>query len=289
MTPVLLYPILTQGDEAPDSIVRMLAIAAADGRCDVLLLARGGGSLEDLMAFNDERVARAVAACPLPVVTGIGHETDFTIADFVADQRAATPTAAATAAVPDLGDDRRRIGDMGRRLGALARARLDHHGQRLDWARSRLRHPLDRLRDVDRRLRAAQSRMRVSLRAAAGARRLALSRLDASLQRLSPAVVMARHALTLRHASGRLGRAMVQRQRTEGSRLTSHAARLSALDPAAVVRRGYAIVRSGDGRRVIRRAAELKVGDPLRAELAQGSLAARVEDVLDDAGPESSG
>ncbi|MEI7447584.1 MAG: exodeoxyribonuclease VII large subunit, partial [Burkholderiales bacterium] len=132
--PVVLYPASVQGAQAPGELVRAVKAAGARGECDVLLLVRGGGSIEDLWAFNDEGLARAIAACPIPVISGVGHETDFTIADFVADLRAPTPTGAATRAVPDVGELRGALERDRRRLVLAWQRRLEQAEQRLDLA-----------------------------------------------------------------------------------------------------------------------------------------------------------
>ncbi|RLA31329.1 MAG: exodeoxyribonuclease VII large subunit, partial [Gammaproteobacteria bacterium] len=131
--PVVLYPATVQGDEAPNALRAALATAIRRAECDVLLLARGGGSLEDLWAFNDEALARAIRACPIPVVSGIGHETDFTIADFVADLRAPTPSAAAEAISPDGAAWTHRFDGFASRLGSLLHGELSRQDKRLNW------------------------------------------------------------------------------------------------------------------------------------------------------------
>ncbi|MBN9463613.1 MAG: exodeoxyribonuclease VII large subunit, partial [Burkholderiales bacterium] len=138
---VIVYPTLVQGAAAPAAIVAALAAAARRAECDVLLLVRGGGSIEDLWAFNDEAVARAVAASTIPVVSGVGHETDFTIADFVADARAPTPTAAAALAVPDRRESMRRAQRLGEQLARAWARRLETLDQRLDTAARLLKSP----------------------------------------------------------------------------------------------------------------------------------------------------
>src|SRR4051812_31657837 len=170
MTPVILYPAQVQGEGAAGQIARAIRAAGERAECDVLIVARGGGSLEDLWAFNEEIVARAIAACPLPVVSGVGHETDFSIADFVADLRAPTPTAAAVAASPDREALLEGVAALRRRLARDWRRIIESHGQRLDHLARRLLTPAERIMrdaarvsDLDRRLRStlqAQGRER---------------------------------------------------------------------------------------------------------------------------------
>ena len=205
--PVLLYPVPVQGDGAAERIASTIRLAAERRDCDVLLLARGGGSLEDLQAFNEEPVARAMVACAIPLVTGIGHETDVTIADFAADLRAATPTAAAELASPDRLEWLRRVRLLAERLdGALQRRfadqrqRLAELTRRLDRAqpRHRLRDRAQRLDDLDQRLRAA-----VRQRLETASQRL--HGLSGHLQALSPLATLDRgYAIVRRHPGGEI-------------------------------------------------------------------------------------
>ncbi len=136
--PVAVYPAAVQGDAAPAELLAALAAAIRRDECDVLIIGRGGGSLEDLMAFNDEQVARAIAACPIPIVSAVGHEIDFTIADFVADVRAPTPSGAAEIVVPDREDWMRALNSLATRIIRLGRRSLEDLGQSLDWLSRRL-------------------------------------------------------------------------------------------------------------------------------------------------------
>lgn len=160
--PVVVYPVPVQGAIAPARIVAMLHTAGTRAECDVLILARGGGSIEDLWAFNDEAVARAIRACPIPVVTGIGHEIDFTIADFAADRRAPTPSAAAELVVPDRVELRRRLSDLARLAQRRVVQRIVRDGERVQWLEARLRqlHPGRRLQQQSQRLDEMEQRLR---------------------------------------------------------------------------------------------------------------------------------
>ena len=159
--PVIIYPAAVQGDAAPGELVDALATAVRRAECDVLIISRGGGSLEDLWAFNDEEFARAIAACPLPVISAVGHEVDFTIADFVADVRAPTPSGAAEIVVPSQVEWRRRIGTLVTRICRVGQRSVEDRAQQLDWLRQRLnrsspaailRRQRDGLREQHRRL-----------------------------------------------------------------------------------------------------------------------------------------
>ncbi len=264
---VILYPSPVQGADAPGALIRALAAAARRAECDLLLLVRGGGSIEDLWAFNDEALARAIAASPLPVVSGVGHETDTTIADFVADLRAPTPTAAAVMVTPRRDELIGALAQTASRLARAAQRGLDTREQRLDLAGARLRPP------------SAQWALRAQTleRLAGRLHRAGLQRLDRGERRLDHAVarlrppdwVAARQRLAAdaRRLALAIDRAMV----SQTDRLEGMAQQLELVSPRAVLARGYAILQRADGA-VVRRAAEVGEGEPLRAALAEGVL-----------------
>ena len=192
--PVLLHPVPVQGDGAAEKIAAMLRLAGKRRDCDVLILARGGGSLEDLWAFNEEIVARAIHACPIPVVCGVGHETDFTIADFVADARAATPTAAAEMLSPNQSDWLATLGDMERRLRRQLRDRLLSVSQQLDTLNARLlRHnPQAFLREQGLRNRHLRAQLANAMRRLLERGQERLARATQALDTLSPLATLAR-------------------------------------------------------------------------------------------------
>ncbi len=277
--PVLIYPAQVQGAGAVESLVAALALADRRRDCDVLILARGGGSLEDLAAFNDESLVRAIRACAIPVVTGVGHEVDFTLADLAADRRAATPSAAAELVAPSAEHLSQRLAALsarlihledrviearGQRLAAVLRhlallhpsARLERGAQRLDELERRLAESIDRqLQRLGGRLEPA----RLALQGASPARRL--ERAGASLDGLSRRLAWCERR-TLEQAGERLARA---------------AAGLDARSPLATLARGYAIVsRDADGA-ILRDPGQAPPGTVIRARLAGGSLRAVVE------------
>jgi len=200
--PVVVYPVPVQGDGAGERIAAMLSRASARAECDVLLLVRGGGSMEDLWAFNDEAVARAIRACRVPVVVGVGHETDFTIADFAADQRAPTPTAAAELAVPSTRELLARAADCAGRVSREMRRRLQYAMQALDGSARRLVHPAARLRAAGALLEQLRARLAFALAHRVHRCDAHLARLSASLAGLDPAAVLARGYSITRNAAG---------------------------------------------------------------------------------------
>jgi exodeoxyribonuclease VII large subunit len=252
---VVIYPCLVQGAEAPASIVQALADAALRHEVDALLLVRGGGSLEDLWAFNDERVVRAVAAAPLPLVCGVGHESDVTLADLAADLRAPTPTAAAELAAPLRDDLLAELREAEQRLRRGLVRRLQSEAQGLDRRGAALGQPARVLTAQHQRLEAAGRRLAHAWRPALELRR----------QRVRQA---AQQLAALRKLQLERARSAVQ----------SLAARLQALDPRRVLGRGYAWVEDDAGRAVTQ-AAALAVGQPIRAVWADGTARAVVTGV----------
>lgn len=267
---VIVYPTLVQGEAAPAAIVAALAVAARRAECDLLLLVRGGGSIEDLWAFNDETVARAVIASPIPVVSGVGHETDFTIADFVADARAPTPTAAAALAVPDRVELLRGAQRLGERLARAWARRLELLEQRLDTAARLLKSPSAQWQARALRVHMLAQRLGELARAALGQCVLRVAQARAGLR--GPRTDVAGQRVdALAHGLQRAGDAALARL---GERLERAAGSLELVSPQAVLARGYAIVRNADGH-VVRASGEVNRGEALDVTLAEGAL--RVE------------
>ncbi len=280
--PVVIYPVPVQGDEAAPAIARMLRLAGDRGECDVLILARGGGSLEDLWAFNEEIVARALAACPLPVVTGIGHEVDFTIADFVADQRAPTPTAAAELLTPDQQDLHHRLQQLRDRLTRAMTGRLQGHEQHLHWLRSRLPHPARRIENALQRLDELALRRDQAMNHRLRHERARLSLLQQRLRQQAPLPRIARHRLALDHLQGRLVRAVGAGLKAREARLAALGQTLDAVSPLATLGRGYAIVSRADDGRLVRSHRDVAPGERIEARLGEGRLLATVEETREE-------
>ena len=271
-------PVPVQGREAPPAITAMLTRAAASNRYDVLLLTRGGGSLEDLAAFNDEALARAIHASAVPVVSAVGHEVDFSIADFVADLRAPTPSAAAELLVPDAQAVLRQLRQLRLRLAACAERGQRERTQRADHLFSRLdaQRPQSRLARDGERLRALRQRLRAAIRDRLQLRSHQLERAAMRLRAQHPRGRLAWHAQTLQQQQRRLHVALRRalERREVALRHAGHA--LHAVSPLATLERGYAIVFQEDGC-VLRSATDARPGDALRARLADGELTLRVE------------
>ena len=199
---VIVYPVPVQGEGAAGRIAAMLAKASARAECEVLVLVRGGGSIEDLWSFNEERVARAIRASAIPVIVGVGHETDFTIADFAADRRAPTPTAAAELATPARADVATHLAQSLRSLAREMRRRLQYAGQALDGCAKRLVHPAERLRRSGERLTGLRTRLAFALTHRVHRCGAHLERLQASLASLDPQAVLARGYSITRNGAG---------------------------------------------------------------------------------------
>ncbi len=255
---VLIYPTPVQGAAAVPALIQALARASARADCDVIILARGGGSLEDLWAFNDEGVARAIRACAVPVVSGIGHEIDFTIADFVADVRAPTPSGAAELVVPDRQELLNTLRRISERLVQSGRRELRVASQLLQNLRHRLQrvHPGVRLQHSAQRLDELEQRLRKAL----------LARVQHQNLRLSTAVAELR--IRLQHALQRCLQRSVHR-------LDLAQQRLDSVSPLATLARGFAIVTRADGS-VITDASAVALGDEVLARVRQGTIRARV-------------
>lgn len=270
--PVIVYPTPVQGAEAPAGIVAALDAASRRGECDVLLLVRGGGSIEDLWSFNDERVARAIVRAGIPVVSGVGHETDFTIADFVADARAATPTAAASLAVPDRAELAERIGNRSARISDLMARALREREQRLDTASRLLRSPTGYLRSRGDALGGLARRLVSAAHAGLHAPSVRLDRARTAL-RMPDTLASAR---ALGALSERLARGASVLLARVDDRVSALSQQLELVSPAAVLERGYAIVRRADGT-VVRGSEEVREGERVNVRLHRGGIIASVE------------
>ncbi|MCB1890204.1 MAG: exodeoxyribonuclease VII large subunit [Rhodocyclaceae bacterium] len=274
--PLILYPAPVQGDGAPARLAAALQRACAraeEDQIDVILLVRGGGSLEDLWAFNDEALARVIRAASRPVISGVGHESDVSISDFVADVRAATPTAAAELATQGYVELAARLDTLQRGLDAALAQRLNAAAQRLDRAALRLIHPAQRIARSRERLDGLAHRLDrgIALRLSQhkGQSEQLAWRLAARRPRLDAA------AEELRQLHSRLDTAVTRTQTGRRQRLDAIGAALAHLDPHGVLARGYGIVRDAQGR-IIRNPAQVPIGSAIRIALQHGSLEADV-------------
>jgi exodeoxyribonuclease VII large subunit len=250
---VLVYPSAVQGADAVAALIAALRTAGARREVDTLLLVRGGGSLEDLWCFNDEGLVRAIAESPIPVISGVGHESDITLADLAADLRAATPTAAAELAAPAQADALARLDDLARSLQRRMRQSGDQHAQRLDALAQRLGAPATAVVLRRQRLASLEGRLRLALRQGA-----------------------ATAATAHRQHGARLARATHERLVREHQKLRAHADRLQALNPRRVLARGFVWVTDAQGHPV-QTVAAVRIGDRLRTVWADGMAQVEVQ------------
>ena len=280
--PVVIHPVPVQGAGAAEAIARMIDLACERSECDAIILARGGGSLEDLWAFNEEVVARAMHRASIPIVTGVGHEIDFTIADLVADLRAPTPSAAAESVVPDAGEWAARYRGFEARLVLVARRELTARRSEVRMLAKRLVHPKRRLFDHSQRLDAVAMRLSRAANAGLRERRARLAGVAARLARHAPERTVRACRSGCGALEGRLLRAVRSGLAERASRVDALVRTLGAFGPQATLERGYSILLRDDGRNVVRRVHEVAAGERLRARLAQGTLDLDVASVEPD-------
>jgi len=280
--PVLVYPVPVQGEGAAARIAAALRLASRRKDCEVLVLARGGGSLEDLWSFNEEVVARAIYESRVPVVTGVGHETDFTIVDLVADVRAPTPTAAAELITPNQNEVLLQLLQKEQRLSQLMLDRLRGRQQQLDWISSRLLHPRQRIDRTGQQLDGLAKRLYLVQLTALHAARASYSASLSRLQRQSPLARIKQLILVYAHVRTRLMTATKHHLLGFQQQLRQAMQELNTLSPLSTLARGYAIVQTTDTEEIIREASSVNPGAHVKARLAKGGLLCIVEEIYDE-------
>ncbi len=282
--PVVIYPAAVQGDAAPPELMAALATAVERNECDVLIVGRGGGSLEDLWAFNDEPLARAIADCPIPVISAVGHEVDFTIADFVADVRAPTPSGAAELVVPDQHAWLHRIAALAMRIGRIGERNVEDKAQELDWLGRRLMaaSPAATLRRQRDALRENNGRLIAAVRQQLLAQKNQLQSVTSALMQQSPALSVQRSIAQLAELQQRLATRMRGLVSDADHRVALLGRGLHSVSPLATLDRGYAILQDADTGKVLLRADEVDIGNDIRARLSKGELVATVKKVINE-------
>ncbi|HVQ42138.1 MAG TPA: exodeoxyribonuclease VII large subunit [Vicinamibacterales bacterium] len=275
---IVVRPARVQGDEAPADLVRALRAIVKVPEVDVVIIGRGGGSAEDLWAFNDERLARAIAACPVPVISAVGHEVDFTIADFVADVRAATPSNAAELVVDRADNFCARIDRATERLSALISRLQDVRHQRVERATVRLEHWPAKIELRERDRQDLDRRLSHALRSGLGRDTQRFQQLRRRLERRDIRRVIADLRARTVAADHRIRTLIAHRRHTAVHRAARLAAQLDALSPLAVLGRGYALCWNDARTGIIRSSASVSPGDRVRVTLAEGELGCRVEE-----------
>jgi len=282
--PVIIYPTPVQGPGAGAQIAAAIRLAGRRRECDVLLVCRGGGSLEDLWAFNEEAVARAIAACPIPVVSGVGHETDFTLADFAADLRAPTPTAAAELASPEQGALSLQLDRLASQMRQHSSRLLHNQVQRLDYLARRLLHPSEQIRRQ-------QARLELLAQQLQGRQQTRLAREESCLHRfaarlVSPAARIAGEHQRIRSIQGRMQHRIQDSLARRGLTLSRLQSSLTHLNPQGVLARGYSIVQNDQGA-IVRDALTLRPADRLHVRFHRGRADAEVRLVRPDPGDDA--
>ena len=274
--PVVIYPAPVQGAGSAEKIAQAIQLANGRAECAVLILCRGGGSIEDLWAFNEEVVARAIAASDIPIISGVGHETDFTIADFVADERAPTPTAAAQRVVPDRLSLLQGLRDIAQHLMRPMRNRLQNAMQTVDYLQRRIVHPAQHLQRQALQLDQLQQRMQRNF---AHALQQQQWRCQSYTQRMRSAGSDFHRLLEKQtHLGERLINAVRTNHLQRKARLDTVAQHLSLLNPQQVLARGYSLVQDANGH-LVSDARKLSVGDELHIRFNKGRVHTRVQDL----------
>lgn len=277
-----LYPVAVQGTSAVDEIVHALAVANQRKDCDAIIVCRGGGSLQDLWAFNEERVARAIFDSALPVVSAVGHETDVSIADFVADARAPTPTAAAELLSPDGNEYRDAFVRHTQRLTRVAQQTLDQFAQRVDMTTRRLVHPLKHVEHARTLLNARRRELTLHTKAHINAQRLSIDRLNQRLTERSPHQRVALYLGETHHLRQRLALQLERTMEKQRQRIKHLEQRLTTASPMATLARGYAIVEDAETGRVLSHSAQASPGQKTRTRLGNGELMSTIDTVSSD-------
>ncbi len=274
--PVLIYPTAVQGDKAPAEIVDAITLAGQRTECDVIIIARGGGSIEDLWAFNDERVARAVFDCPIPTVSAVGHETDTTIIDFVADVRAATPTGAAELVVPVQREWRSHNQQLARRMIDAWQRQFMNYQQQLDWLSRALNaeSPAAQLAARRARLQLAQVRLRAQMSAVLSQTKTRVERAQLTMISHSPGALLAERHQRWQRLHEQLSDTMRRRLQQNTNRLAIAGRALHAVSPLATLGRGYSIVKDLASDSVVRDAGTVQPDAELSIRLQNGELRA---------------
>lgn len=275
---VIIYPVPVQGAGAGTAITAALETANQRAEVDVLILSRGGGSLEDLWSFNEEIVARAMFRSRIPLVCGVGHEIDFTIADFVADQRAPTPSAAAEVVAPEQRELLAYLRQRETRCRTHIRRQLQGYRQALLQLQKRLPHPVRRLQTISQRVDDLSLRMQQGMRTSLAQRQARLARLTGQAQRFDPQQLLRLYRERLQFFGEQLRRRMNQITHEQRMQLERLIHGLNTVSPLATLDRGYGIVTRADGS-IIRDAAQVETGEVIRSRVAHGSIHSRVTDV----------
>ncbi len=281
MVPVVLYPTSVQGASAATEIMQALGHAVNRNECDVLLMTRGGGSIEDLWPFNDEQLAKAIYDCPIPIISGVGHEIDFTIADFVADVRAPTPSAAAEMLVPDQLELRRLLQRHQRQLTQQMQDTLRTAAQQTDWYRKHINqfHPGRLMSNMRENLVVQNRNLQQIIQQTIREHHHQLSHFEQRIINQSPDKTIRLQQEKIQTMNRLLGNSIRTLLERAGSRLANSTHTLNAVSPVATLSRGYSITFDERSNTAVRKASEVEIGDTIKTRLANGQLLSRVESI----------
>jgi len=277
--PVLIYPVSVQGDSAATEIADAIKLANTRGECDLLIITRGGGSLEDLMAFNDEHLARTISRSAIPIISAVGHEVDFTIADFVADQRAPTPSAAAEMATPDRAEWIERVNLLRNRQQRQIKQKISNSRQQLITLQQRLKrvHPELQLQQQQQRLDTQEKQLNNTIIQLFTHQKIKLQVIKSRLNSVTPLHRITKQTFQFEHLYRRLCQAIDATINSKAQALATDAGKLNALSPLATLSRGYSITRTHPDHNVILSSDSLSVGDRVETILQTGKIISRVE------------
>jgi exodeoxyribonuclease VII large subunit len=279
---IIIYPTSVQGEGAADNIIRMLSLANKRNECDVLILSRGGGSLEDLWAFSNEKVARTIYKSNIPIVTGIGHEIDFTIADFVADKRAPTPSSAAEIVSPDQIQINFILKKQDKKFYQLANDKIINLKQNIRQLGRRLPHPARQLQTLNQRLDGFYLRMFHYIDSEINTRRTSIIELENSLNYFNPVQTIKIYDERCNQIKKRLRFITYNNIQRLNGHLTNLRRALEAMSPQSTLERGYAISMMKDNKEIVRNAKYLSKGDIIQTRFAQGEATSIVDEVFVD-------
>ena len=274
--PVIIYPTQVQGDDAPEQLIQALEQAQQQAVCDVLIIGRGGGSIEDLWAFNNEQLAHAVYQCPIPIISSVGHEVDFTICDFVADVRAPTPSAAAELISPNQEEWLNWLQGIEKQLAQLINRTISSLQQQLQWQHQRLKHPGRYLEEVAQRIDELSARMEQRLRLQLQLRQEKMLTLEARLQQHSPMHGLNQQLTRLNYLQQRLEQSLAPRFAQLQQKIASLAREMDAFSPLATLGRGYGLVKN-EKNELVTSASQLQTGQKLKLCFARSQALVTVD------------
>ncbi len=275
--PITIYPAAVQGEQAPEQLTAALQQAIDEKRCDTLIIGRGGGSMEDLWAFNNEVLARAIYHCPIPVISAVGHEIDHTICDFVADQRAPTPSAAAEMASPNHAVWQQQLQQIKQRLARSALNQITPKQQQLSWLRQRIRHPQQLIIEQSQQLDDREQQLNRLIKQTITNKQQQLEWLTARIQQKSPSHQLAHYQHHFEQLKERLNNSGKQQLSERKQHLSQQAHQLNAVSPLATLSRGYSIVTDPQDGTVIQSSEQVNAGDKINIQLNKGRISATIE------------